>query len=192
MNTRRTERSRKSTGGLIIEPSNAVHTTPTQDGPSHPPPPTHRTLLCHLGTHPDRSPRWPTSERGSFRFEGKCRANGGWRRCESRVRVRKHERQRVRAPCFHRDLHVQITHTNLHLPPHPTHFVPASRRPYSTARRDIGVWFRRRHMLVRRQQSRVGSTYVGAPEVWVELNSSPTPQQGRGGAVIAFVTAAAT
>ena len=119
VNTRRTERSRKSTGGLIIEPSNAVHTTPTQDGPSHPPPPTHRTLLCHLGTHPDRSPRWPTSERGSFRFEGKCRANGGWRRCESRVRVRKHERQRVRAPCFHRDLHVQITQTNLPPPPPP-------------------------------------------------------------------------
>ena len=38
-NTQRAERSCKSTGGLIIEPSNAVHTTPTQDGPSHPPPP---------------------------------------------------------------------------------------------------------------------------------------------------------
>ena len=91
-NTQRAERSCKSTSGLIIEPSNAVHTTPTQDGPSHPPPPPpshppHAAMPPRYSGaqihHPDGRPRSADHFALKASAERMVRGGGASLECES-------------------------------------------------------------------------------------------------------------
>ena len=121
--------------GLAMEPSNGVHTTPTQVTHNHHHhhhhhhhPPLAFTPPTHLATHPDDRPR--SAEH--FIAEGECGAVGrrGRRESKSASGDASHVRH---------DLHVQFTHTTNLLPHPPPGFAPASNGPCREARRRIGV-----------------------------------------------------